>query len=95
MKHLLIMGFVIGLLVMLGANSVHGLWIARSAQELLEQSQTIFVGSITGIKAVQVEEFTKYEMEENGILKTIIENYTITLDDYDVTVEEFLKNPQI
>lgn len=88
------MTFVIGSLVLLGATSVYGLWFARSSQELMEQSQTIFVGNITAIKTVQVEEFTKYEMEENGILKTIMENYALTLEDYDVKIEEFLKNPQ-
>lgn len=94
MKHLLILFFVIGLLVLFGANSVHGLWIARSAQELTEQSQTIFVGNITGIKTVQVERSTTYGTEENGIPKTIVENYTLILEDYDVKIEEFLKNPQ-
>lgn len=94
MKHLLIIGFIIGLLILFGANSVHGLWIARSAPELLEQSQTIFVGNITGIKAVQVERSTTYGTEESGIPKTIVENYTLILEDYDVKIEEFLKNPQ-
>lgn len=91
---ILIMGFVIGLLVLFGVNSVYGLWIPRSAQELLEQSQTIFVGNITGINAVQVEKSTTYGTEENGIPKTIVENYTLTLEDYDVRIAEFLKNPQ-
>lgn len=88
------MSFVIGLFVSFGANSVYGLWIPRSAQELLEQSQTIFVGDIIGVKAVNVTRSTTYGMEENGIPKTIVENYTLILGDYDVKIEEFLKNPQ-
>jgi len=94
MKYLLIISIAISLVVLFGASTADGLWIARSGQDLLENSQTIFVGNITGVKAITLEKSLTYGTEENGVPKTIIENYTLNVDQYSVDVEEFLKNPQ-
>lgn len=67
---------------LLSINSAYGIWLPQSSQELLEESQVIVVGNIT---SVNVKEFQR---------SNSIENYTLTLDEYEVKVEEFVKNPQ-
>lgn len=75
-------------------NHAYGLWIPQSPDDLLKQSQTIFVGNITSIKVLEFAKSSVYHTEENGIERQIIENYTLALDEYTVNVEQFLKNPQ-
>ncbi len=79
---------------LLFGSHAYGLWIAQSPDVLLEQSQTIFVGNITLVKVLKFEKSSIYNVEENGIERQVIENYTLSLDEYTVSVEEFLKNPQ-
>lgn len=90
---------VIGIMVMAAGSSLihnpaHGLWIPQSPDDLLKQSQTIFVGNITSIKVLEFPKSSVYQTEENGIERQIIENYTLSLNEYTVNVEQFLKNPQ-
>lgn len=75
-------------------TSVYGLWLPETPEVLLEQSDTVFVGIITAVNVLEFERSNTYNVEENGVLQTIIENYTQPLDEYTVYVEEFLKNPQ-
>lgn len=88
---LIIIGFA-GLFPLV--NHAYGLWIPESPDTLLEQSQTVFVGNITSVNVLEFEKSSIYSTEENGVEKQIIENYTLSLDQYTVSVEEFLKNPQ-
>jgi hypothetical protein len=76
-------------------NQAYGLWIPQSSQELLEESQVIFVGNISSVRTLEFERSTSYDTEENGVAKTVIENYTLPLDEYTVNVEESVKNTQI
>ena len=75
-------------------NTAYGIWIRQSPQELLNDSTTIFIGNITSVNALQFGKQQTYTIQENGIDKTIVKNYTLHLDEYTVNVEEFLKNPQ-
>ena len=74
-------------------NTAYGLWMPQSSEELLEQSETVFVGTIQSVNVLEFERSNTYEVEEDGKERTIIENYTQTLDEYTVSIEEFLKNP--
>lgn len=94
MKHLLIILLICVTGFSLAYNHAYGLWIRQSPDELLNQSQTIFVGNITSIRILEFPKSSVYYTEENGIEKQIIENYTLALDEYTVNVEQFLKNPQ-
>lgn len=94
MKYFLMISIAISLVVLFGASTANGLWIARSSQDLLENSQTIFVGNITGVKIITLEKSLTYGTEENEVPKTVVENYTLNVDQYTVNVEEFLKGPQ-
>src|SRR3990172_4664993 len=75
-------------------NHAYGLWIPESPDTLLEQSQTVFVGTITSVNVIEFEKSSILSIDEDGVEKQIIENYTLSLDQYTVSVEEFLKNPQ-
>jgi hypothetical protein len=94
MKYLLMVSIVISVVVLFGTGTANGLWTQRSESDLLENSQTIFVGNITGVKVITLEKLLTYGTEENGVTKTVVENYTLNVDQYVVDVEEFLKNPQ-
>ena len=98
MKNLLLFvglsAFVALVLFATNTSSVFGLWIPRSNQDLLEQSQTIFVGNIITVKPITLEKSLTHGIEENEIPKTITENYTLNVDQYGIDMEEFLKNPQ-
>ncbi|GEM_PF-2024691 len=76
-------------------NTAYGIWVRQSPQELLNDSTTIFVGNITSVNVLQFEKETSDIIEENGIEKNVVKNYTLSLDEYNVNIEEFLKNPQI
>ena len=92
---MLLILFVIPILVTFSANqNVHGLWLPQSPEELFEKSQLIFVGKITSVNSLEFEQSNSYEMEKNGTSQTVVEDYLLTLDEYTVHVEEFLKNPQ-
>jgi hypothetical protein len=92
-----LLGAIIGIIVLsflLSENTAYGIWIPKSPQELLNDSDTIFVGNITSVNTIQLEKQFSYITEENGTDKNFVQNYTIPLDQYQVNVEEFLKNPQ-
>ena len=90
------------LLIIIGIISIilfvpplsYGMWFPETHEKLLEQSETVFVGVIKSVNVLEFEKSYPYYVEENGVSKTIIENYTQTLDEYTVSIEEFLKNPQ-
>ena len=75
-------------------NNAYGIWVRQSPQELLNDSSTIFVGNITSVNVLQFEKETSDIMTENGIEKNVVKNYTLSIDEYNVNIEEFLKNPQ-
>lgn len=83
-----------GLVIITFYNVSYGLWIPSSPEELLEQSETVFVGTITSVNVLEFERSNTYDVEKNGVSRTIIENFTQNLDEYTVNIEEFLKNPQ-
>ena len=85
---------LIGFTVFLSADVAYGLWIPKSTEKLLEQSETVFVGTVTMVKELKFERSNEFHIEENGVTRIEIENYTQTLDEYTVNIEEFLKNPQ-
>ena len=95
MKHhiIIFLAFVEILSVMI-PTSAYGLWVPETPERLLEQSETVFVGTITSVNVLEFERSNTYNVEENGVSRIIIENYTQTLDEYTVNIEEFLKNPQ-
>lgn len=95
--HLSIIAIFLGFvgLMLLHDYSVYGLWVPQSPRELLDESSTIFVGNITSVNILQFEKGTTYNMEENGTEKNVVKNYTLSLDEYKVDVEEFLKNTQM
>jgi hypothetical protein len=92
------MKFFVILLVLLTSflsiNLAYGLWLPQTPQELLEESQVIFAGTITSVNVLEFEESSTSYVEEDGIEKPVTENYILSLDEYSVNVEEFLKNPQ-
>ncbi len=75
-------------------DDVYGLVFPLSPEELLEQSQAIFVGNITSVNVLEFEKSSTSYIEEDGIDKQVIKKYTFSLDEYTVSVEEFVKNPQ-
>ncbi|NOQ44488.1 MAG: hypothetical protein GQ471_02350, partial [Nitrosopumilus sp.] len=88
---MLLVGFV-GFSIIV--DDAYGLVIPLSTEELLEQSQTIFVGNITSVNVLEFELSSTYYIEEDGVDKPVIENYILSLDEYTVSVDEFVKNPQ-
>ena len=92
------MGYLAFFLILIGStivfgNTAYGLWIPQDPQELIEQSETVFVGTIQSVDVLEFERSNTYKVEEDGKVRTIVENYTQTLDEYTVSIEEFLKNP--
>lgn len=84
---------VIPILVIFSATqSAHGMWFPLSPEELLEQSDTVFVGTVTAITPVDVE--YESQIARDGTVKEDIGPETMTLEEYTISVEEFLKNPQ-
>lgn len=95
MKYFVIFLVLTGFAVLfLSGNNAYGLWVPQSPQELIEQSETVFVGTIQSVNVLEFERSNEHHVEENGVSKIIVENYTQTLDEYTVSIEEFLKNPQ-
>ena len=66
----------------------------QSPEELLEKSHLVFVGTIESVDALELERSNSYTIEKDGISQAVVENYTLVLDEYTVSVEEFLTNPQ-
>lgn len=93
MKYLAIL-FLIGLVTFTSIGTAYGLWIPQPPEELLEQSETVFVGTVTSVNVLEFERSNTFHIEENGVTRIEVENYTQTLDEYTVDIEEFLKNPQ-
>ena len=85
---------IIGFAVIVPANTVYGMWFPQSPEELFEQSETVFVGIVTSVNVLEFERSSTYHITENGVSRIEIKNYTQTLDEYTVDIEEFLKNPQ-
>lgn len=89
-------GIIIFLVFVLGVSFVipdaFGLWIPLSPEQLVEESNTVFVGKIIEIKPVDVE--YQSQISRNGTVKDTVGPETMTLEEYTVDVEEFLKNPQ-
>jgi len=97
MKYFVILfGFLIlvGFFVIPSINDVYGLWMSQTPEKLFEQSETVFVGTVTSVNVLEFERSNTRHIEENGIPRIEIENYTQTLDEYTVDIEEFLKNSQ-
>lgn len=92
MKHFVIFLVLIGFGVFLFGNYTYGLWIPLSPEELIEQSETIFVGTVTAVNPVDVE--YQSQIARNGTVKESVGPEVITLEEYTVDVEEFIKNPQ-
>lgn len=76
------------------AYSAYGILDPLFPEELLEQSETIFVGNITSKNVSQVEYSDKVMTDINGSLKHVMQNFTMDVRDYTVKIEEFLKTPQ-
>jgi serpin B len=85
---------LIGLVAITSVNVVSGLWVPETPDELFKQSETVFVGTVTSVHVLEFERSNTFHIEENGVTRIEIENYTQTLDEYTVDIEEFLKNPQ-
>ena len=93
MKYFIIL-ILIGFAVIVPANTAYGMWFPQSPEELFAQSETVFVGTVTSVNVLEFERSNTRHIEENGVLLIDIKNYTQTLDEYTVNIEEFLKNPQ-
>ena len=89
----LVFFLILSVSVTLFGNVAYGLWMPQSVEDLFDQSETIFVGTIKSVDILEFERSNVYEIEKNGQLQKIVENYTQTLDQYTVDVEAFLKNP--
>ena len=86
---LILVGFVGSFLF---GNNAYAIWWPLSPEELIEQSGTIFVGTVTDVTPVDIE--YQSQVARNGTIKESIGPEVITLDEYTVNVEEYLKNPQ-
>ncbi len=93
MKYFIIL-ILIGFTVITSTTVVYGMWFPQSSEELFEQSETVFVGTIISVNILEFERSNIYHFEENEVSQIVVENYTQTLDEYTVEIEEFLKNPQ-
>ena len=92
MKYFLILMLLFGFVgFSIIVEDVYGLVIPLSPDELYEQSQTIFVGNITSVNNLEFEKSSTSYIEKGGIETQIIEHYTLSLDEYTVNVEEFVK----
>lgn len=94
MKYFVFVFFVFAVFF-LAEQHAYGLVIFGSPEEMLEQSQSIFVGTITSVNVVKTELSSTSYIEEDGVDKPVVEYYTLSLDEYTVTVEEVVKNTKI
>ncbi|MCV0431853.1 MAG: hypothetical protein K5781_09815 [Nitrosopumilus sp.] len=85
---------ILGIISISSTGAVYGMWFPQSSEELFEQSETVFVGTVTSVNVLEFEKSNTFHIKENGVERIEIENYTQTLDEYTVNIEEFLKNPQ-
>ena len=93
MKYFVILIFLgISLIIPYVTPDTFGLWIPLSPDDLLEESKTVFVGTVTGITLVDRE--YQSQIAHDGTIKEEVGPETITLEEYTVNIEEFLKNPQ-
>ena len=93
MKYFVIL-ILVEFAVIVPANAAYGMWFPQFPEELFEQSETVFVGTVASVNVLEFERSNTHHIEENGVPRIEIENYTQTLDEYTVDIEEFLKNPQ-
>ncbi|MCH7560752.1 MAG: hypothetical protein IIC67_05195, partial [Thaumarchaeota archaeon] len=69
------------LLIIIGIISIilfvpplsYGMWFPETHEKLLEQSETVFVGTITSVNILEFERSNTYNVEENGISRIVIE----------------------
>lgn len=92
MKFFLVCLTVFGILCILVTNQAYAMWEPLSPQELVEQSKTILVGTITSITPADVT--YQSQISQNGTIKDKVGPEHMTLEKYTVHVEQFLKNPQ-
>ena len=59
----------------LSISSAYGLWIPQTPQELLEESQVVFVGTIESVNVLDFETSSTYYTEED-----VIENLLFFLE---------------
>ena len=93
MNYFMVLLVLIGMMSsFLALNTAYGMWTPLSPEDLLKESKTIFVGIVTEVNPVDV----KYQSQvaRNGTIKEKVGPETITLEEYTVGVEDFLKNPQ-
>lgn len=64
-------------------GAAYGIWFPQSPEELLDESQVIFVGTITSVDKLELEQPLYNEASQ------------LILDEYTVSVEESVKNTQI
>ena len=87
---------IIGIALLSGSilswSQAYAMWVPLTTQQLLEQSKTIFVGNVTGVAPVDVQDQSQWS--KYGTLKQNVGPETMTLDQYTVHIEEFLENPQ-
>lgn len=91
MKHFLIFLVLFGIIMTFPQNA-DAWWVPLSPEKSLEESQTVFVGIVTSITPVEVE--YQRSIARDGTVKEIVGPEIMTLEEYEVNVEEFLKNPQ-
>lgn len=87
----LVLFFVAGVFVI---DDAYGVILFPTPEEILESSETVFVGTITSVDVIESELSSTYYIEEDGTDKPIVEYHKLSLDQYSVSVEEFVKNPQ-
>jgi hypothetical protein len=81
MKYL-VMVLVLFTASLFAVNPAFGIWLPQSSEDLLEESQVIVVGTITSVNELELEQPIHND------------DFSPILDEYTITVEEFVKNPQ-
>lgn len=93
-SRLLIIIGIIALFTFVFDDAVYGLWMPQSPEDLMEQSNMIFVGNVTSVNVIEFEKSSTYIATIDEIDQEVVKNYTLSLDEYTVDIEEFIKNPQ-
>jgi hypothetical protein len=73
-------------------NNAYGMWRPLSPEALMEESKTVFVGTITAVTPVDVE--YQSQTARDGANKNGVGPEVMTLEEYTVSVDEYLKNIQ-